>query len=282
MSDPTDIFGYKVLARLGEGAASTIYAVQEPKTGQVWALKHVVKKSDKDQRFLDQVEQEYEIGSKFNHPNLRRIERIHRKRKMFRTIEIGLLMELIDAPCLETNSPDSLLSCIRVFERIAEGMSHMHELGFVHADMKPPNVLLNDSMVKVIDLGQACPIDTVKPRIQGTPGYIAPEQAHRRRITPETDIYNFGATMYWVLLREVIPTALPPRGAQGSLNTGAIDIDRIPPPKPPHEVNVHIPEELSRLVLDCVRLPRGARPESMDFVVSRLRTIGNELAASYE
>ena len=282
MPDPIDIFGYKVLARLGEGAASIIYAVQEPKTGQVWALKHVLKRSEKDQRFLDQVEQEYEIGSQFTHPNLRRIGKIHRKRKMFRTVEIGLLMELVDAPSLDTNSPDSLLSCIRVFEKIAEGMSYMHDMGFVHADMKPTNVLLNDNMVKVIDLGQTCPIGTVKPRIQGTPGYIAPEQAHRRKITPETDIYNFGATMYWVMIGEVIPTALPPRGAQGSLNTGAIETDRIPPPKPPHEHNVHIPEELSKLVLDCVRVPRGARPESMEFVVSRLRTIGNDLAASYE
>ncbi|MCH2160655.1 MAG: serine/threonine protein kinase [Phycisphaerales bacterium] len=282
MADPLEIFGYKVLARLGEGAASTIYAVQEPKTGQVWALKHVLKNTDKDQRFLDQVEQEHEIGSKFRHPNIRKMERIHRRRKRFRTVEVALLMELVDAPSLDVNSPDSVLSCARVFTQIAEGISHMHDMGYVHADMKPTNVLVNDGMVKVIDLGQTCPIGTVKPRIQGTPGYIAPEQAHRRKITPETDIYNFGATMYWVLIREVIPTALPPRGTQGSLNSGAIETDRIPPPKPPQEINPHIPEALSDLVLDCVRVPRGARPESMEFVASRLRTMCNELAASYE
>ena len=71
MADPTELFGYKVLGRLGEGAASTLYAVQEPKSGQIWALKHVTKHTDKEQRFLDQVEQEHEIGSKLDHPNLR-------------------------------------------------------------------------------------------------------------------------------------------------------------------------------------------------------------------
>ena len=51
--------GFKVLARIGQGAASTIYAAQSPKTKQVWALKHVVRNNDKDVRFIEQVEQEY-------------------------------------------------------------------------------------------------------------------------------------------------------------------------------------------------------------------------------
>ena len=65
-----------------------------------------------------------------------------------------------------------------------------------------------DGVVKIIDLGQSCAIGTVKPRIQGTPDYIAPEQVHRRAITPKTDIYNPGATMYAVLTGERVPTAL--------------------------------------------------------------------------
>ena len=273
-----ELFGYKVLGRLGEGAASVLYAVQESKTGQVWALKHVTKQTDKQQRFLDQVEQEHEIGSKLDHPNLRRIERMHRKRKRFRTVEVGLLMEFVDAPGLDESKPETVLKCVRIFEKIAHGMHHMHEKGFVHADMKPTNVLVNDLDVKVIDLGQACPIGTAKKRIQGTPGYIAPEQAHRRRITPQTDIYNLGATMYWVLSGKVIPTALPPRSEQTGLYSGAVDAERIPPPAALHERNTKIPESLSELILECVRVPRAARPDSMDGVATNLKVIGDELA----
>ena len=115
MSDQLDIFGYRILAPVGEGAASTLYAVQEVKSGQVWALKHVVKRTDKEQRFLDQVEQEYMVGSKLDHPNLRRMERIHRKRKLFRVIELGLLMELVDAPSLDAARPDTILECVLIF-----------------------------------------------------------------------------------------------------------------------------------------------------------------------
>ena len=112
----------------------------------------------------------------------------------------------------------------------------------------------------------------------GTPGYIAPEQAHRRRITPQTDIYNLGATMYWVLTGKVIPTALPPRSEQTGLYSGAVDAERIPPPVPLHERDTRIPESLSELVLECVRVPRTARPSSMDGVATNLKVIGDELA----
>jgi hypothetical protein len=51
------IAGYRVLARIGKGAASDLYAVQDRRTKQVWALKHVTKDSEKDQRFIEQVQQ---------------------------------------------------------------------------------------------------------------------------------------------------------------------------------------------------------------------------------
>ncbi len=278
MSDQLDIFGYRILAPVGEGAASTLYAVQEVKSGQVWALKHVVKRTDKEQRFLDQVEQEYMVGSKLDHPNLRRMERIHRKRKLFRVIELGLLMELVDAPSLDAARPDTILECVLIFEQIANALHHMHEKGFVHADMKPTNVLVADGAVKVIDLGQACAIGTIKKRIQGTPGYIAPEQAHRRKVTVETDVYNFGATMHWVLTGRVIPTALPPRRGQEEAFSRAIESGRIAKPPSLHEANPQIPQDLSSLVLECVQVGRSSRPSSMEMVAIKLRQIADSLS----
>ena len=278
MADPKEIFGYKVVARLGEGAASTLYAVQDPKTDQLWTLKHVIKGNEKQQRFIDQVVAEHEIGSKLNHPALRCVEKLLRKRKRFKTIEVGLLMEFVDAPSLDISRPASVLKSVRIFERIAMGLHHMHERGFVHADMKPTNVLINGIDVKIIDLGQACQSGTTKKRIQGTPGYIAPEQAHRRRITPETDMYNFGATMHWVLCGKVIPTAIPPKSDQAGIYSGTVDTDRIPPPTPLHKVDPRIPEKLGNLILDCVRVPRAARPATMDLVAMNLRVIGDDLA----
>jgi serine/threonine protein kinase len=141
----------------------------------------------------------------------------------------------------------------------------------VHADMKPTNVLITEhEMVKVIDLGQACPIGTVKKRIQGTPGYMAPEQASREAIDQRTDIFNLGAMMYWVLVRDVIPTAMPPSGGDASI-LSTLDLNDVPDPTPPHEANPLIPKTLSNLILDCVDKDRAKRPDSMAEVIHRLK-----------
>ena len=272
---PTELFGYRVVAKLGSGAASELYAVQDPKTKQVWALKHVVRHDDKGARFIEQVEQEHAIGSKLDHPNVRGVSKVHRTRKLFTTTEIGLLLELVDADAMDQRMPRNMLEAVDQFRQIADGLAHMHERGFVHADMKPINAMVcANGDVKIIDLGQACAIGTKKKRIQGTPGYIAPEQAQREAVTAATDVYNLGATMHWVLVGEVIPTALPPKG-DGEL--GAVDVKMIQLPKPPHVRNPRIPAALSELVMDCIQLEPSARVASMKLVSERLSAIADAL-----
>ena len=278
MSDRKLIAGYRILAKIGAGAASELYAVQDPKSKQVWALKHVVKTSEKDERFLEQVQQEYVVGTKLNHPNIRAVHRLIKHRKLFKVHAISLLLELVDASPLDQRLPRTEIQAVRIFKQVADGLAHMHGRGFVHADIKPSNILVTEhDEVKIIDLGQGCPIGTVKKRIQGTPGYMAPEQAHRQTITPQTDIYNFGATMYWTLVREVIPTALPPKEDSNSLFSGALDTDMVELPVPPHVKNPRIHPLLSKQIMDCVQLDPADRPESMELVASRLELIADLL-----
>ncbi len=274
----TDLFGFKILARIGQGAASELHLVQDPKTRQVWALKHVVRRTEKDDRFIQQVEDEFAIGKKLDHPTIRAMIDLFRKKKLFKTIEVGLLLEYVDAGSIDQRMPKNQLEATRIFAQVARGLAHMHEKGFVHADMKPTNVMIADGVVKIIDLGQACPIGTIKKRIQGTPGYMAPEQAHREAIVPATDIYNFGATMYWVLMGEVIPTAMPPKDEQSGLYKGALEIERIPLPIAPHERNPSIHHLLSKQVMECVQLDPASRSQSMERVATRLELIADLIA----
>ena len=279
MSDPLELFGYPVLGRIGDGAASVIYKVRDPRSARVFALKHVVKRSDKDQRFFDQVEAEYKIGAPFRHPAIRRIETLLRRRKLFRVTEMGLLMEYVDAPGLDEVPRPTPRAAVGIFLQIAEGLEAMHARNVVHADMKPTNVLVGPELVKIIDLGQACEVGTRKARIQGTPGYIAPEQAGRRRITERTDVYNFGATMYWTFARTVIPTVLPPKKFDGP-SSSTISPDRVARPAPLDEVVPGVPKSLAELVDECVRISRGDRPSSMRYVIERLHRVRRELASS--
>src|SRR4029079_13693760 len=124
--------------------------------------------------------------------------RMIRKRKMLKTIELQLLMELVDGTSLDVQRPNSLGTLIQVFIQVASGLAAMHRMGYVHADIKPNNILVNEKLaVKIIDFGQSCATSTGKARTHGTPDYIAPEQVGRGPLTAATDVFNFGATMYW-------------------------------------------------------------------------------------
>src|SRR5688572_3957752 len=69
---PAEVFGYEVIDFVGEGAGSVIYAVSSRASGQLYALKHVVKRREKDERFFEQLRNEFEVSSKLSHAALRR------------------------------------------------------------------------------------------------------------------------------------------------------------------------------------------------------------------
>ncbi len=269
----TKLAGYSVLAEIGRGAASIIYLVQDAKSKRVYALKHVRKDTPKEQRFLDQAYAEADIASRIGSPRIRSIDRVIKSRQRLISVnEVFLLMEYVDGISIERHPPATFPEALDIFQQTAEGLGAMHDAGFVHADMKPNNIVItDDGTVKIIDLGQACPIGTIKERIQGTPDYIAPEQVHRREITPKTDIYNLGATMYWCLTQRNIPTAMP---KDNSL-VNSLDDEQIERPEPPHTINPRVPEAMSALVMDCVEVSLDKRPDSMKDVIERLREIAS-------
>src|SRR5207253_525045 len=190
------------------GARSTIYRVRNPETNQLYALKHVIRTDPKDIRFIEQMENEFEISKQFTHPNLRRTYDLKISKSMLLKVnEAFLLMELVDGKPLDVRLPSDLMQIIDTFIQVAQGLKAMHSMGYVHCDIKPNNILRNESgKVKVIDFGQSCKIGTIKERIQGTPDYIAPEQVARRPVSVATDVFNLGASLYWALTGRHIPT----------------------------------------------------------------------------
>jgi serine/threonine-protein kinase len=263
MALATDILGYDVIGTLGYGARSTIFVVKD-KENNVFALKRVVKNSAADQRFLEQAIHEHEVCQKFNHPSIRKSYKLIRQRKLIRTTEVIVLMEMVDGLTLEQLRPKRMLDICRIFQDTAIALGVMHRAGWVHADIKPSNILVTGKdMVKIIDFGQSCTIGTRKERIQGTPDYIAPEQVERKEITPKTDVFNLGATMYWLLTGQHVPTMIP----KGKPTMTLKKMDSCPPPK---ELNPAVPPALSSLVMQCVEPDPWDRPTSMTQVYERL------------
>lgn len=263
---------YEVLERIGEGARSTIYAVADPTTRKVYALKHVVREHQKDIRFIEQMETEYEISRQFSHPNLRKSYELKlTKTLLLKVTEAFLVMEMFDGKPLDVELPGTLPEIFDTFIQAAEGLRAMHQMGFVHCDIKPNNILRNDQgQVKIIDFGQSCRIGTIKERIQGTPDYIAPEQVARKAVTQQTDIFNLGATLYWALTGRHIPTLYTVnRKGENSLLSDDLF-------QKPIDLNPFIPEVISNLVMDCIATRPSKRPPDMDTVIQKLE-IGKHL-----
>ena len=269
---PKALFGFDVIDYIGEGAGSRIYVVTHPATGQIYALKHVTPKTDKDQRFVEQLENEYAVGRLVQHGGLRRSIELFVNRSFFRKVtEAGLLLELFDGVPLEQRLPKTLAGTVDVFVHTARALEALHQMGYIHCDLKPNNILVDvRGQVKVIDLGQACKSNTAKSRIQGTPDFIAPEQVKCQPVTARTDVYNFGATLYWALTGKKMPTLFT---IKKSANSFLLD-DRIPAPR---VLNESVPETLSNLTMECVRNSPVKRPAAMAEVARRLEIIQHAL-----
>ena len=259
--------GYEVVKRLGIGAASVIFSVRDKKSGEIRALKHVVRQENEDKRMIHQVENEHRIGGKLDHPYIRNIYEIKKRRIRLRTHEVFLLMEYCPGISLEQSPLRSLIDLMLIFRMIAEGINGMHQKGFLHCDIKTNNIIIAENgAIRIIDLGQSCRIGTVKPRIQGTPDYIAPEQVKRKPLSRATDVFNLGATMYWALAGRHIPTLVPKKTDRVEL----ADASNTGPPPSPHELRPKIPTGVSNLVMDCVRHHSKDRPGDMNTLISRL------------
>ena len=261
--DILNVGGFTIIKRLGTGARSTIYLATDEQNKTKVALKRVIFERPEDARVFEQVETEYKIARRIDHPYVRKCYKLKKMRSLFKVKELLLSMELFDGKNLEDSPTLSLLDVLLLFRMVASGLHAMHQHGLIHCDIKPNNILLSKAgSIKIIDLGQSCRIGTKKQRIQGTPDYIAPEQVRRKPLGPKTDIFNLGATMYWALTGHNVPTLIPKKDSFGlpiQQNCRA-----------PHEVKKRLPVGISKLVMDCVKDNPAERPRNMMTVISRL------------
>src|SRR5688500_6997082 len=141
---PRSVMGYEVIELIGEGAGSVLYAVSHPKTSQIYALKHVTPKNDREHRFVEQLENEYEVGQLVRHPNLRRSIEMKVSRTLFRKVtEAALVLELFDGTPLENLAPRNLGTIVDIFIETAEALDSLHGVGYIHCDLKPNNILVS-------------------------------------------------------------------------------------------------------------------------------------------
>jgi eukaryotic-like serine/threonine-protein kinase len=269
---------FQVVGVLGAGAHSKIVQIRRAADGANYALKVVPIHERDHQKYLEQARHEFRVAQMLDHPHLIKVYALEEvKDWLLRVRKVHLLIEYVNGKTLDKCPPLGLPLLVQIFKRVAEGLIHMHRRGVYHGDLKPNNILVSRSGdVKVIDYGLARIRGESKDRIQGTPEYMAPEQAQHRMVNERTDIYNFGAALYRMVTTKLPPCVLSDR----SLSIDAKTLQALL--KPVQELTPGAPPALCDLIHRCLAQDAAKRPARMSEVQGALDHLADELVASPE
>ncbi len=224
---------YRVMARVGEGGMGALYMAQHTELGRPVAVKVLVEKLSKDEKYLRRFQQEAKLAASLSHPNVTHVYD-------YGQLESGapyLVMDYLEgktlAALLQERGYLSVAAALPIFQQICKGLAHAHGRGLVHRDLKPSNIMLTESdgerIAKVLDFGIAKEVDNTQHLTQtgelfGSPLYMSPEQCSGSQIDARSDIYSIGCLLY-----EVLSGNVPLRG-DTIVQTIFKHMNELPPP----------------------------------------------------
>ena len=198
------IRGYRFIKKLTATSHSGIYLAERESTGVKVVLKVLQQVPDVADGVgaFDRFLQEYELIAEINHPNIVKI------------FDLGvgddhahIAMEYLDGGDLKQRIADKISErdAVRYLKQIAGALAKIHEVGVLHRDLKPGNIMLRaDDSIALIDFGLARRMRlqmelTDEGEIFGTPYYMSPEQGHAGAVDHRSDIYSLGVIFYEML-----------------------------------------------------------------------------------
>ena len=215
---------YRIIRALGKGGMGEVYLAEDSKLDRQVAIKVLPASLRSDESRLERFRREARAAAKLKHPN---IATIHALEEIDDTLLI--VMEYVEGKTLAEHIPKGgmeLDDFFSVFIPLADALSHAHQNGRIHRDLKPGNIMLDaDGTPKILDFGLARIIEpdsvqaysdtgeedetrtmqegvpslTIGGQLIGTPQYMSPEQAERKETDARTDIFSFGLVMYEAL-----------------------------------------------------------------------------------
>ena len=246
-----------VIDSLGTGSRYEVYRAWDRSLFCDVAVKVIRPHRVEDDRAVAGFEREVAIGMRLSHPNVVRVLRWSAAPP-----RPYLVMEFVNAPTLgdhlnETGAVSIPEICLLGI-RMAAALHHMHANGVLHLDVKPENVTTGDPP-RLLDLSLARTF-SAPLRLRhsvGTPAYMAPEQCDHGLVTPQTDIFGLGATLY----EGASAMRAFPEG-ESSADARSERYPQLELDAPPLEEVENVPHALSQIVMSCLHRDPARRPRS--------------------
>src|SRR5437660_3830718 len=212
----TKLGPYELLSLAGAGGMGEVYRARDTRLDRVVAIKVLPEHLSSSGKFRERFEREARAISSLNHPNICTLYDVgHQDGVDY------LVMEYLEGETLAgrldkgTLAPDQVL---KYAIEICQGLEMAHRIGVVHRDLKPGNIMLTQSGVKLMDFGLATSSSsrtsaaaslsltlsspaansplTEKGMIVGTFQYMSPEQVQGKEVDGRSDIFSLGAVLY--------------------------------------------------------------------------------------
>lgn len=269
------IKNYEIIAELGAGGMGEVYLAKDTRLERSVALKFLPREIAKDPERRKRLETEARTASSLDHPNILTIYEIdeHEGRPFIAMAYVagGNLKERL------ARGPVPIEEAMRYAVQIASGLGAAHSRGIVHRDVKPDNILLDETnRARLTDFGLAKLKEssglTGRGTTVGTVGYMSPEQAQGMEVDARSDVFSLG-----VLLYELFSGKRPFVAEHAAAALYSIVHEK---PEPVRDINPDIPEQVAAVIDQALaKDPADRYPDARALEVD-LRNIARDLEFS--
>ncbi len=244
---------YQIREELGRGGAGVVYRAHDPRLRRDVAIKMLLA-VDASPTQLKRFDREARALARLRHPNIVAVHETSHDPDGRPYIVMDHVDGVDLADRLADGGPLAPHEAVELARKLALGIAAAHDLGILHRDIKPDNVLLTATgEPRLTDFGLAKDLASsgsglisICGRFVGTPGFWSPEQARgdHESMGPPTDVYGLGATLFAMLTgRAVFEAARMAEAIVAALSR---------PAKPPSSLRDGIPGALDEIVLRCL------------------------------
>jgi hypothetical protein len=265
---------YIVQEQLGQGSFGAVYAAWDEELRRSVAIKAPRPEAVASPKEAQQIIAEARAAGGLQHRSIVPIYDVLRDEDGVPLI----IMEHVQGPTLRERIERERLplrETLRILIEIAEAIDYAHREGFVHRDLEPGNIVLDENgEPRILDFGLALHVSVQSSKAgesAGSLAYMSPEQVRGESdwLDGRADIWALGVMLY-----EMLTGQCPFQGeTMGQLLEEILGRD----PRPPRQIDRHIPAELERICLTCLRKHSSERyatardfAEALQHVYARL------------